>query len=484
MTNNFYPFGPSPGDGSQAYLPYDLEIEKIDPGLILNPDEPNGVYTVFREVGGVSWWVINADYNTDDAQWEQLAPCNAANPAFGLAQDSTGNFYRVIAPATVIPGSAVVWTQVASTDPKGFTTVHPSTATSATQIIQNLVDTWNAGTSAMMVARQEQITDTSSAASSLVDNIEVNGTPVWSVRKDGTLVVGMVPYSSLVIPNPWTINVPVTFTDPVHANDGLTVAGGTTTDTLNVTGASTFHGLATFDDGMNVSGGTAVFSDPVSMSDSLAVTGGATIDTLGVTGNEIVGGNLTVDNTTTTANLVVTGSVTVPSGTIPVTSITGSGGIVATYTGTVWNEDGSALVETITSSDSSLNVTRTGQAVNLTVATPATPKVLRAYLRVPISITTPFSQSLSLPTLPGTISQTYQLYASAAWPSSGGTQTLTGSGATWETAQSASTTSGVQPIDLNGTAVGGQTPSVTWTAGSFSGVYTNDITLQIIAYPV
>jgi len=337
-SNNFYPFSAAPGNPQLAYLAYDLEIEKIDPGIILYPDESNGVITVFREVNGVSWWVVNADYNTDDAQWEQVAPCNAANPAFAVSQDSAGNFMRLVALATIIPGDSVSWNVVATTDLNGYNTLTPNTATSITQIIQNLVDTWNAGTSAAMVARQVTITDTSSAAASLVDNLVVDGTPVWSVRKDGTLVVGQVPYSALVIPNPWTINVPVTFTDPVTMTDGLSVTGGINADNITTTGNETVGGNLTVDGtstldgettaagGLDVTGGTLASSVPASFTDGLIVTGGETVtggltaDNLTVTGNETVDGNLNVGGTVTATTFVNTSGPPEASYPIAVTS--------------------------------------------------------------------------------------------------------------------------------------------------------------------
>lgn len=468
-SNEYFPFSAAPGNPQLAFLPFDLEIEKIDPGIILYPDEPNGVLTVFREVGGVSWWVVNADYNTDLAIWTQVAPANAANPAFAVAQDSAGNFFRSVAVATIIPGNPVIWNQVVSTDLNGFMTATPNTATSITQVIQNLVDTWNAGTSAAMIARQVNITDTTSAAASLVDNLVVNDVPVWSVRKDGTLVVGMIPYTALVIPNPWTIDVPVTFTDPVTMDDGLNVTGGTTTDTLDVTGNEEVHGTLLVDGettaagGLDVSGGTLTSSVPANLTDGLTVTGGETVDTLDVTGSA------TINDPT------FTGTVVLPSGSA-VTSLTGNNGIAVTNSGNAYNASGAALVETITSSDSSVNLTRTGQNVDITAGAiapviPGSWFINTEYVAPSPSAT---SGSVSLGPLPGTSANVFRIvyWGMTGFKDADASMTFTGTVATGITWDNATTTiengQGTStPFMYFGTAEGGTTPTVSWATTDY-----------------
>ena len=55
-----------------------------------------------------------------------------------------------------------------------------------------LADTWNAALTTFK-ARVFNVTDTASAAGSLLDDLQVGGVSKWSVRKDGSLTVGIVP---------------------------------------------------------------------------------------------------------------------------------------------------------------------------------------------------------------------------------------------------------------------------------------------------
>lgn len=296
---SFYFFGAAPQNGVVATIPYDLQIQKMYPGIELEPTEANGLYTEFREVNGVSWWVVNANWNPTSLQWEQDDPANAATPAFAVTQDTAGYFTRKIAPATVIPGDPVIWTDVYSIAPNGEVTIHPNTETAQGQIADQVLAAWNAGTSAKMIARQIDITDTSSSSTSLLDNLEVNGVPVWSVRKDGTLVAGIVPFSAINFPNPTTFNVPVTFTQPVTMTDGLTVTGGETVDHIHVTGNEQVDGT------LDVGGATTLHG-------GLTVAGGIGTDTLNVSGDETVGGNLhVVGNEQLDGDLHVNGNETV-----------------------------------------------------------------------------------------------------------------------------------------------------------------------------
>lgn len=453
MTNQFFPFGPAPGNSGQAYLPYDLIINEDNPGIILEPTEANGVVTVFREVGGVSWWVLNADYNTDDAQWEQVSPSNAALPAYALAQSAGGAVTRYTAIATNTPGTAVAWVPVWTLDAKGNMAVEPLTGTAAGQIASAIDVTWNAGEPAVMNVREINLTDTSSNSSSWLDNLSVNGAPVWQVRKDGTLLTGIIPFAN--------------------------VTGFTLPPDQTLTGTTTFTGPAIFEDGLHVTAGTATFDGPVVVNDGLDVTGGETVD------------DLTVTDTATINHLNVTGSASLPAGAVPVQNITGSGGVVVTNSGTTFNADGSALVETITSTGGTVTISRTGQTIDLEVGSGgALPYVQGMVRRVSIRPVTggpfPLVTTLTLPTLPGTSGDHYQVYASAfSNTNTGGYQKMHGSGATWESDVTADDSiGGPQPIDLNGTAVGGQTPSVDYTISNEDGAAPYNGVFQLFAYPV
>lgn len=283
ISNQFFPFGPSPGNNSQAYLVYDLQINKIDPGVVYVPTEPNGVYVATREVGGCYWIVLNADYNTDAATWQQVSPQNAATAAYAVEYCSDGNVYEWYSPATIIPGTAITWVQLSARSNLGNYVKTPVVATVSSQNVETLVQLWNMGTSAIANARRLNVTDTSSNTDSLVDNIQVNGTPVWQIRKDGTLVVGKISAGALVGP----------FIFP-----NLQVTGNTQLNTL------TTSGLANFTGGEIVTGGLTT--------DSLHVTGNTTLDgNLGVGGNETVGGTLNVTGATTLSSLHTTGNATV-----------------------------------------------------------------------------------------------------------------------------------------------------------------------------
>jgi len=281
--------------------------------------------------------------------------------------------------------------------------------------------------------------------------------------------VGKIPYTALVIPNPWTINVPVTFTDPVTMDDGLNVTGGTTTDSLDVTGNEVVHGTLLVDGettaagGLDVTGGTLASSVPVSFTDGLTVTGGETVDTLDVTGSA------TINDPT------FTGTVTVPAGTIPVTNITGSGGIVVTDSSTVYNVDGSDLVETITNTDGSLTLSRTGQTVNINAGSVA-PVIPGSWF-----INTEFhlpgvgtvSGGVSLGPLPGTSAHIYRVvyWGVAALKDGSTSMSVTGTPATGVTWDEATVTyynglANAFPFMYFGTAEGGTTPTVAWAASS------------------
>ena len=275
-SNNIYPFSGAFQNSSSSSFPFDVVINEAYPGLVLEPTEPNGVYTVFREVSGCAWWAVNADFNSTDNQWEQVSPANAALPAYAIEQCADGTINRYVASATNTPGTAVTWVAVWELDQYGNQTLNPQVATLASQIGQHLEITWNSTLSTQMSATQLDVTDTLSASGSLIENLIVNGTPRWQVRKDGTLVTGIVPFARIT---------------------GFAIPSGTTIDSPIFTGTSTFNG-------------------------PIVANSGITANTLHVTGNS------QLDGTTTANNLTVTGSVTTTGGT-PVVNLESTDGTIA-----------------------------------------------------------------------------------------------------------------------------------------------------------
>jgi len=181
---------------------------------------------------------------------------------------------------------------------------------------------WNVGTPTTTGSFEQDVTDTSSAANSFLEKFKVNGTVVWQVRKDGTLVNGMVPFSAItgfVLPANPTFTGTATFTGPAVFEDGMTVSGGTAafadpvsmTDSLTVTGGENVDAL-TVSGNFNADG-PAYAHDGLFVTGGESVTGGLTTDTSHVTGNEQVDGNINTNGTLTGADLVLTGAAPVVS---------------------------------------------------------------------------------------------------------------------------------------------------------------------------
>ncbi|WP_440235240.1 ESPR-type extended signal peptide-containing protein [Dialister succinatiphilus] len=102
-----------------------------------------------------------------------------------------------------------------------------------------------------------------------------------------------------------TFNNKVTIT-----KGGLDVKGGTTTDSLKVTGTSEFGGKAAFKDDVSMDKkltvkGAAEFKDDVSMGKNLTVTGKTETGILHVNGDGYVGGNLNVEGNIETHDAVL-----------------------------------------------------------------------------------------------------------------------------------------------------------------------------------
>ena len=535
-SNEFFPFSAAPGNNSQAYLVYDLQINKIDPGIVYVPTEPNGVYVATREVNGCYWIVLNADYNTDAANWQQVSPQNAATAAYAVEYCSDGTITEWYSPATIIPGTAITWVQLSIRSALGNITTTPTVATAIAQNVQTLVQLWNMGTSAIANARKLNVTDTSSNSASLVDNITVNGTPVWQIRKDGTLVVGTVPFSHVVGPFVFSslevtgntqLDGNLTVLGSTNLNGGAHVTGGLSTDTLSTTGDADIGG------NLGVGGNETVGG-------TLNVTGATTLSTLHVNGNASVGGDLAVDgNETVTGNITsggtitanafsnsagqlgstspayITASATAPavgssvvlsiastyifevgqtvvvadpvsavgfSGTViygngfPATQIIvqaafyyqGAPGNTIGTSGHIYTGSGVARV---TNTDSTLTITRTYNDLVINSGTVAPVVYGASFVTAANFATGNTSGSLTFPSpLPGSSAKAYTLIVASQQnlTNSSGNIVLTGSGATWPNSpqtfyngQAASF-----PTLMYGTAVGGQTPSVSWVAAS------------------
>jgi hypothetical protein len=123
-------------------------------------------------------------------------------------------------------------------------------------------------------------------------------------------------------------------------------------------------------------------------------------------------------------------------------------------------------------SDGSISVSVAGRVAAITSA-------VLSYRRQVRPTTPGTAVNLSLPTLIGSASRTWLLYARITLDiNGGGSMSLAGSGATWETSISQSdTVTGPQIIELIGTGVGGQTPQVTL---NYTGVGADGIGILII----
>jgi hypothetical protein len=291
-----FPFKPQASLSTSQSFAYDIVISEAFPGIQFIPTEPNGQYQEIREVSGDLWLVTNAQFNTNTLTFQQNTPCNPADPAYAWRLMANGNSIRYSAIATTAPNINVTWVQMFEVDGAGNISSTPLVQTTPVDNLQ-LEPIWNVGTPTTTGSFEQDVTDTSSAANSFLEKFKVNGTVVWQVRKDGTLVNGIVPFSAIsgfVLPANPTFTGTATFTGPVVMEDGLTVTGGENVDALTVSG------------NFNADG-------PAYAHDGLFVSGGLTTDTSHVTGNEQVDGNINTNGTLTGADLVLTGAAPVVS---------------------------------------------------------------------------------------------------------------------------------------------------------------------------
>lgn len=429
--SQMFPFA----QGTNSLIPqtinYDLIIQEQFPGIGLQPTVPGGTYQEIRAVNSCLWLVTNATWNPNTLQWEQTAPpCDPSQAAYALEMCQDGSMNRMIAAPTVIAGTAVSFQFVWGIDGNGNATLTPATQTSQSEIATRVNPTWNAGIGAKMIASEINVTDTSSSLDSLFEQFSLGGTPKWGIRKDGTLVVGIVP-SALVspvpvaavsaglgitvttngavalisvshgdyvdLPNPQTITGQKTISTGLPLVLGATSQGGlvgTSVETMWSYGAQfttntpslTFQAHATAASVLRLVGNQLLFYADTGLTPNNTYTPTLrfSVDSTGhvvttgdvtVNGNEHVTGSLTVDanllvgGIATVATLDVTGTAVIPQSTFS-NALVGVNGIsVHPGTGSTVQIDGVGLIETIDSPDSSINVTNTGQVWHVEVNT-------------------------------------------------------------------------------------------------------------------
>ena len=212
MSEVLYPWGPQAGSSS-GVLPFTLQIAAPFPAVQLCPSEAGGVFFDIQEVNGDTWFVTNAVYNTNaigGAAWQQnntllnTGSINPANPAFAVVQRSTGQWQRVETAATNNVNTGISWTQIDQIDALGNQSITPLTLTANTQIPQQITATWNAGTAGSDGSVRGSSPHRHGLERGFValDDLRVGGVAKWQVRKDGTLVTGIVPSSQISGPVP------------------------------------------------------------------------------------------------------------------------------------------------------------------------------------------------------------------------------------------------------------------------------------------
>lgn len=488
----YYPFSVVPATSSSNVYPYDILIQTVYPGLIFDAQEAGGTYAVIREVNGCLWFALNADFDETTLEWTQEDPTNPNTPAYAMEICAAGTWNWYSAVPTLVPGIPVVWRQVFLIDANGAVISTPQTVTFSGDPSQQVNVTWDLGGAAVAVARQIDITNTSSSVNSLLDNMIVNGTQVWAVNEEGVLVAGDIPYARITgAPSPPSFNNPTftgtaTFTGPIIAEDGetitaggLAVTGGTTTDTLDVTGTSTFDGTSTFvgpvvmDSTLNVAGaadftdGITVSGMPAIFNNTMTSTAGSTLDGgTTVTGGEAVTGGLTTDTLQVTGNSILHNTTIASGDTI---TINGTTPVVALESTT-----GSITIAQVSSTEYNINVNPSSSILNYPIGTSVV-----AYGGSGTSLTIP-----SVGTLWNVVS--FQSVLMSSFTS--GTVVVTGTGGTdggsWAGGTD-SLTNPMQPqvtLQLNGLVFAGDhITATTSSTGSITIVTTN---MQILAIRV
>lgn len=523
----YFPFGSLAQASGQQIFPYDLIINEAYPGLVLDPTEPSSVYSALREVSGCVWWVLNADYNQNTNQWEQDSPTNASLPAYALEQCQDGSFTRYVTAATIVPGNPITWTPVWTMDSQGYVTIEPRPATVGTQVGEIIDVTWTAGSSTQMSATRLNVTDTSSAATSFVQDERVNNNPVWQVQKDGTLITGIIPFARITGYTPpsfnnVTLTGTTTMTGPVvmesddHVEGNLTVDGSITgNSTLYIAGHSDLHGGAQIESGLTVAGGETVTGGLTT--DNLTVTGTATLPSSAYPVITSPDSSILVSNTpqaphiqvATPVPAVATNSFTMPAvgATVDISMNSQFGFPQFSYVVVATNNGTGQFLGQVTTTVSQVGNIITQRVVNLQpqiggpgTSFPAGVGIIFTGSWIPSLATqgqtyaaaanfapgaTTGSLSLSA-VLPGDSSNQWLVIVSGSLEFQNASKQLTltggGAGVTWPSSPQnyQNANAGTFPFTLFGTAQGGSTPSVTWTCNDVLAF--EPMTMTLICY--
>jgi len=191
-----WPFAQNPSQLIPRTIAYDLVIQEAYPGVCFLPVLMPSAYFEMREVGDSVWFVTNAMWNPNLLQWEQDLPADPASIATAFVQAKSGTWSRYIGQPTVLAGTQVTWVRVYEGDEAGHVGIAPLPETGVGSPGLVIAPTWTSA-GALQNAFEINVTDNSSNSASSVELIQVNSTPVWEVRKDGTLVVGHVPVSAI-----------------------------------------------------------------------------------------------------------------------------------------------------------------------------------------------------------------------------------------------------------------------------------------------
>lgn len=515
MSSGFtpWPFAQNPLFLIPQVINYDLVIQEPYPGVDFVPTIAGGLYAEIRDVNNCLWFVQNAMWNPNSMQWEQDSPANPILPAYALELCADGSLSYNIAPATGAISTPVVWQTVWNLDANGNMTVEPATATSQSQVAEEVNPTWDGGVGASMVAREVNVTDTSSASASYLDQLSVNGTVKWQVDKHGVLTVGTVPASH--IPGIITEIVGVSPVDVVIAHNIATVslAHG---DYVDLTGAQTITGVKTFTDPNGILFGTDTGSEG-------SVSGNATAQSMGFgakfvttpfvweaeateavivaisTANDAenptglalyFNAGLTPGNTYNPSLVFSVDSTGhISTGSVPASVLAGefegTFGITTSYDAGADKVDisGAGLLASIVSPNHSLLVTISGQTadveVNPNAATPG-----KCFQAQTYSLSTTGTLSLSAP-LPGGPSQDYAVLVTGttSFTAQNDSGSLTATNWTANVSPKAygNGSGATTPVSMTGSAIGGQTPEVSWSQDPFGA---EGIDLAILCFPV
>lgn len=243
MTQSIFPFLPDGAGSPSQVFPYDVIINEAFPGIQFIPTEPNGQYQEIREVNGSWWFVTNATYNEDLLQWDQESNQNSTLPAYAFVLDSSGSMSRYESPATNVLFAPITWHILFNVTNNGTMQLTPLPLVANHQSPHIEDQTWSGGSGLTFNAEHIAITDTASAADSTIQLVDVNGTTVWKIQKDGTLEVGIIPFARISGFSPVFNNATFTgtteFLGPVDVDAGMDVTGGLTADTITATTINT-----------------------------------------------------------------------------------------------------------------------------------------------------------------------------------------------------------------------------------------------------